>query len=135
METKVVRKVALTQSDCTAMYAPAIDELPELQATPFIATYQRIARDIEANDRVEVIATHDGETVGALVLVLEEDMHVGPCLTVQWAYVLPKHRGRAGICLYREVLAIAKRMKAPYLAYTHRSGHMKYTLTYRRMYG
>lgn len=111
----------------------AADTIPELTwQRSFIDAVKAVAHSIEGNGRIEVIATIKGEIVGGAVLVIDDDMHVGPCLTVQWAYIKPEYRG-AGSKVYRQVLGVAKRLKTAVLAYSHRTADGVYQIQYRRL--
>lgn len=111
----------------------AVGTLPELTwQRGFIDAVKAVAHSIEENERIEVIATLRGEVLGGAVLVIDDDMHVGPCLTVQWAYIKPEYRG-AGSGVYRQVLGVAKRLKTAVLAYSHRTADGVYQIRYRRV--
>lgn len=126
------KRSPLAATRCLPLIGPAIREFPEMQGRPFDEAFVRVARSIEGNERIELIATQYGETIGGMVLVLEDDQHVGPCCSVQWAYV-PAGNPRVGAALYRAALRIAKRARAPYFAYTKRLGTGEYKLTYKRL--
>lgn len=75
----------------------------------------------------------DGKLVACTVLVPDEDMHVGPCLTVMWNYVLPEYRGAIGRKFIRAAFREAVFQGLPIVAYTHRQGVGQYTTIYRRV--
>lgn len=131
-QVEVHKRSPLAATLCLPLIGPAIREFPEMQGRPFDETFVRVARSIEENERVELIATQYGETVGGLVLVLEDDQHVGPCCSVQWAYV-PAGNPRVGATLYRTALRLARRHRVPYLAYTKRVGVGRFSMVYRKL--
>ena len=81
------------------------------------------------------IGMHNGaHTVGGVILGPDEDIHVGPCLSVYAQYVLPEYRNR-GTSLHCMRLAerIAKMLGYKVLAYTHRVKDWRYETIYRRL--
>ena len=111
----------------------AYDECVEMRTQPFMEVYQRVRRHIEAHQRLEITVTLYEEIVGQLILVSEsDDPHVGPCATIQWAYVLPDHR-RCGAELYRMAYRAARKLQHKVLSYTHREAAGVYTHRYRRL--
>lgn len=134
MQLQVRKLPALAASGCLPLVGQGIQQFPEMQTVPFKDAFRRIAGAIEENDRVEITVTLNGRLAAFMVLVLEDDMHVGPCCTVQWAYVQPDHVG-VGAVMYRRAVRIAKSLRVPWLAYTRRTGDGEYRLKYRRLHG
>lgn len=85
-------------------------------------------------DRHEVAAVIDHRVVGGVIVAEDEDIHVGPCVSVFAQYVLPEYRNRGiSLALMREAVRIAKELGANVLAYTHRKGPWRYETIYRRI--
>lgn len=81
------------------------------------------------------IGMHNGDQgVGGILLGPDEDIHVGPCLSVYAQYVLPEYRNR-GISLRCMRLAVRAAIDFGYkvLAYTHRVHDWRYETIYRRL--
>lgn len=93
----------------------------------------RIAESIEENSRWELTVWQGNELLGVAIAMPDDDDHVGICLSVQWRFVLPEHRGLAGIRLQRAIVQLAKEQQFPVIAYTKRTGHARYELKYVRM--
>jgi GNAT superfamily N-acetyltransferase len=114
---------------------PSILEFPELrQSQDYREDVHRIASSLAEFDRTE-IAIYDGETVvGGATVVLDDDQHVGPCLSLQWQYVLPAYRSmHLGRHFVRELLRQAGWAGIKNVSYSHRTGPGKYTITYREV--
>ena len=109
----------------------AWDELPEFRFQPREYAVERISLDMRQHDRLELSVHLDGTPVGFMVLVPDDDPHVGPCLGTQYSYVLPEHRG-VGSLLYRTALKLAREGGFRVLAYTHRISETEYRIKYRR---
>jgi hypothetical protein len=96
----------------------------------------RIIRSTESNERIELIHRVDGVPAAIMILVVDDDPHVGVCLGVQWFYTLPAYRNQTPV---RAMLRIARSVAADQglsiLAYTHRTGPAEYTIRYRRLHG
>lgn len=86
-------------------------------------------------DRFELLAFDGDKLVGAMVLAFDEDeVHVGRCCYVAFAYMLPAYRGgNAGAWFYRTALRITKNCGYPVLAYTHRVRDWEYLVRYIRI--
>ena len=70
---------------------PAVLEFPELrQSEDYREDVHRVVTSLSEFDRFEIVTTIDQRVVGGAVIVLDDDQHVGPCLSLQWAYVLPE---------------------------------------------
>ena len=81
------------------------------------------------------IGMHNGDqAVGGIILGPDEDIHVGPCLSVYAQYVLPEYRNR-GTSL--RCMRLAEQAAITYgytvLAYTHRVRDWRYETIYRRL--
>lgn len=90
--------------------------------------------NLSALDRYEVGVVLDNTPVGGILLVQDDDWHVGRCLAVVSQYVLPEHRhtGVSRACM-RYTVNIAKELQYPTLAYSHRKGPWRYETIYRRI--
>jgi GNAT superfamily N-acetyltransferase len=112
----------------------AWDECIESQGMDKEAWVARTLNLHQAHTRYEIYLYEADAIVGGLTLTVDDDPHVGECLSVLSQYVLPEYRNRgvSGRCL-RECLRIAKDCGAKYLAYTHRKKDWVYTTTYRRI--
>lgn len=120
--------------DMLTLATAAWYELPELQLTSKNAFIQRAEESIFRCPRVEIVYYPRGSDIpiGGCVVVEEEDLHVGRCMSLMWQYVLPAYRsyGLAGQYI-RSVRRLAREEGLPY-AYSHRSGNFQYTVRYRR---
>lgn len=76
----------------------------------------------------------EGRAVGGLVLTYDNDIHVGPCISVVAQYVLPEYRCK-GVSLrcMREAVRIARQFGERVLAYTHRKGDWRYETIYKEL--
>ena len=115
----------------------ALVETPELGwGGTFDEIAARVCLATEQHTRVELVAyNQDGSLVGCAVLAPDEDMQVGPNLSVMWNYVVPDYRGAIGRQFMRLAVRVAKQWGFPVLSYTHRLGLGKYAITYRRLHG
>lgn len=105
-------------------------ECQELQCTSRAETFARITEGIVSNDRWEYRITVNGTTAAIACIVPDDDPHVGPCLSMQWHYVLPEYRClKLGSEALRVLVQLAKEHAVPY-AYTRRTGAGTYTLKY-----
>ncbi len=111
-------------------------EFSELQFTSLQEFKRRVHDSICSIERLEVLATVGGRPAGIAVLAVDEDLHVGLCLSVQWQYVLPEFRN-AGVspAFLRVARDVARKANLPTLAFTHRLGPGVYKTSYRRLYG
>ena len=93
-----------------------------------------IHQSICENQRHEIVVWDDSGThLGTAIVVQEDDMHVGHCLSVQWRFVHPEHRGVAGSALQRRVIALARELDISVIAYTKCIGLARYELRYNRV--
>jgi GNAT superfamily N-acetyltransferase len=106
----------------------------ELQQTSAKQYQDRLAEQVFGVDRWEMIAWLDDEIVGCAIIMLEEDIHVGPCVSVVHQFVSPCARNRG---FARLVIKTAKRIAQAYrigtIAYAHRLGPWRYVTTYRNV--
>lgn len=94
---------------------------------------QAILNSIEMDDRWE-LSVWDGPTLlGVAIAKEDQDDHVGPCLSVQWRFVLPEAEGLAGRKLQRGLVRLARGLGFKVLAYTKRTGNARYELKYLRL--
>lgn len=110
-------------------------EFPELrQNQDYREDVLRIASSLAEFDRTEIVY-YDGETiVGGATVVIDDDQHVGPCLSLQWQYILPDYRKRGlGRHFVRELLRQAGWAGIRNVCWTHRVGVGRYTVTYREV--
>ena len=116
--------------------AAVTQELPEYSWTSPEVSCERILKSVLANERVELVYKDNDLPAACAVLVAEEDDHVGPCLTVQWMYVMPAYR-RSGLAdgLLQTAEMLALQLGLPAIAYTRRIGDVQYENTYRRLHG
>ena len=94
---------------------------------------RRITGQIEELNRIELLAVIDGVLVGYACAAVEEDMHVGLCLSLQWQYVVPEHRGKIGGEFLRWLVRVGRDMGFRYVAYSHRVSARHYAIKYRRV--
>lgn len=93
-----------------------------------------IVSDISEQHRFEIQAhCPKGFLVGAIVAVVEDDQHVGPCLSAMWNYVVEEHRGPIGSLMFREFVWLARTLGTPTVAYSHRISEGVYQIKYRRI--
>ena len=81
------------------------------------------------------IGMHNGDqAVGGVIIGPDEDIHVGPCLSVYAQYVLPEYRNRGtSMRCMRMAERAAIHFGYKVLAYTHRVGDWRYETIYRRL--
>lgn len=117
------------------LFTRAWDECEELQVTTKNVWVGRALLALQDLDRYEVIMLGERSEIGGLVLAVDPwDVHVGPCVSVFANYVLPEHRGtQVGAACMRAAIRIAKQIRMPVLAYTHRKGPWRYETIYRRI--
>lgn len=94
---------------------------------------ERMLECTESCDRVEFIAVDNNRVVGCTVCAADDDIHVGPALSVMWNYVLPEYRGAVGRKFMKWAFRQAREWQLPVIAYTHRQGVGQYTTTYRQV--
>ena len=114
----------------------AWSECSELQTTS-LQDFRRRAHDSVCSlERLEVVAFVGGRAAGIAVLAVDDDLHVGECLSVQWQYVLPEFRN-LGVspAFLRVAKNLARQLNLPVIAFTHRLGPGVYKTSYRRVYG
>jgi len=114
----------------------AWSECSELQTTS-LQDFRRRAHDSVCSlERLEVVAFVGSRAAGIAVLAVDDDLHVGECLSVQWQYVLPEFRN-LGVspAFLRVAKNLARQLNLPVIAFTHRLGPGVYKTSYRRVYG
>lgn len=117
------------------LFYRAWDECLELQVVDREAWVASALNRLTLFDWRYEIGMHTGkQTVGGIVLAPDDDIHVGPCLSVFAQYVMPEYRNR-GISLRCMRLAERAAGELGYnmLAYTHRLGDWRYETIYRRL--
>ena len=122
---------AVSMANMLAMVADA----PELtwQRTAYEAASD-IAASIECLERVELLVYRGGTLAGVAIVCVDEDMHVGRCLAVQWRFVFPEHRHSSVIMeLHRAVVDLTRKVGVGVLAFTQRTGLGRYQLIYKRL--
>ena len=135
--TWVAHQLLPGDSTCaTALASAAWSELPELQYQPCEGFLRGFTEAHEDSERVEFLAYNGPLLVGGGILVLEHDVHVGPCLSLAWQYVLPEYR-HIGVVrrLHKVLVQSAKALNIPSIAYSHRIGTGEYITKYRRIHG
>ncbi len=116
------------------LFTTAWAECVELQCQDKAEWTSRTLHVLSSFDRYEVAAVVDGAVIGGVVVAVDEDIHVGPCVSVFAQYVLPEYRNRgASLACMRESVRLAKELGASVLAYTHRIGPWRYETIYRRI--
>lgn len=123
------------QASTSVLALPAVLEFPELrQSKDYRDDVHRVVSSLSEFDRTEILCIDGTTVVGGAVIVLDDDQHVGPCLSLQWQYVLPAYRSKQlGRLFVRELLRQAGWAGIKNVCYTHRKGVGKYTLTYREV--
>lgn len=110
-------------------------ELPEFNETCTLEQVTaRMLATIEPMSRTEILAVIDGQLVGFACVVEDDDIHVGRCLTLQWQYVVPEHRGRIGAEFLRWLARFARCQGFQFIAYSHRVNSRHYAIKYRRIH-
>lgn len=135
MKTHVLSGCAGVQAATAVLALPAVLEFPELrQSKDYRDDVHRVVSSLSEHDRTEIVCIDDGIVVGGAVIVLDDDQHVGPCLSLQWQYVLPAYRSKQlGRIFVRELLRQAGWAGIRNVCYTHRKGKGKYTVTYQEV--
>jgi GNAT superfamily N-acetyltransferase len=135
MRTLILNGSAGERAHTAVLAVPAVLEFPELrQSQDYRDDVHRVVSSLSEFDRVEIVCIDDGKVIGGAVIVLDDDQHVGHCLSLQWQYVLPEYRcKRIGHLFVRELLRQAGWAGIKNVCYTHRVGVGKYTLTYREV--
>lgn len=111
--------------------AETYKEFPEVQCTSYPNAYRRTLEATTENGRLEYVQWVGSEIAAVAVVVHEEDIHVGECLSVQWMYVRKEYRGKISLIpLIRDVRERARALGVPY-AYTQRTGLGTYIVKYR----
>jgi hypothetical protein len=93
----------------------------------------RMLAATESISRTELLAVVGGQLIGFACIVEDDDMHVGRCLSLQWQYVVPEHRGRIGGEFLRWLARFARAKGFQFIAYSHRVSKRHYAIKYRRV--
>ena len=135
MKILLLNGSAGVQAATAVLALPAVLEFPELrQSEDYRDDVHRVVSSLSEHDRFEIVATCDDKVVGGAVIVVDDDQHVGVCLSLQWQYVLPEYRSKQlGRYFIRQLLRQAGWAGIKNVCYTHRTGLGKYTLTYREV--
>lgn len=107
-------------------FRQAWHELPLLQVLPLDTAEANAVRNLEGVEYFEVVARcNNTGRIGAYAAVtLEEDIHVGKCLSIAWCWVNPKANGANGFVrkLHQQVRQYATDLGVPY-CYTKTVGY------------
>jgi GNAT superfamily N-acetyltransferase len=124
-------KAGDSDTDPQGLFRLAYAEFPELRMQPFSIWYLKWERGMHQVDRYLVKVRCGELIVGMAAVVLDDDPHVGLCLTLHSQYVLPAYRNKfvAGRVL-REVRRLAKVHRLGVIAYSHRVRDWTYELRY-----
>mgnify|MGYP007095038554 CR=1 FL=1 len=115
------------------MYHAAWLEYPELRHTSLSDFFERACMSVMGMRRLSVDIWYGRMLVGHLIAAVDDDLHIGPCLTVVWAYVLPQHRGKVPN-LHRQLRSPSKAMQLS-MSWSHRRGPNQYGIRYWRNHG
>lgn len=88
------------------------------------------AADLKARNMWEYSVREGDECVGSILAVIENDQHVGLCMSVQWA--LTK---KPGVLVdgYRKLYKLAKKLGIPFICYTKEIAPYTYTMRYKKV--
>lgn len=121
--------------DAPLLLRQAWAEFPELRYTSEQEFRHRVRASIRELDRWELLVLAEGVPVAIAVLALDDDLHVGPCVTVQWQYILPDYRGLGITKTFMRVARnVTRQLGLTVLAFSHRLGDGQYKISYRRVY-
>lgn len=110
-------------------------ELPEFSAGGSLEEVRiRMLEATEQLDRCELLAMHGAQVIGFACIVEDDDMHAGRCLSLQWQYVVPEHRGKVGALFLRQLVKLGKSLGFKLVAYSHRVSQHHYAIKYRRIH-
>lgn len=116
------------------MFLRSWDECIELQQQPKVLWLERTVAVMASISRWEITAHAGSAVVGAIIVGHDDDVHVGPCLSVFAQYVLPEFRLQgASQRMMSTAVRIARQSGANTFAYTHRLGPWRYETIYRRL--
>lgn len=120
-------------TEVASLFAPAYAEFAEFHTRSYAEFHAATKEGIEDNPRLEVLKYAGDRLVGFAVIALDDDAHVGLCVSVQWQYALPEYRDST---LLKQTLrtaeALAEASAAPSISYSHRIGAGEYRIKYRR---
>lgn len=133
MRTEIRLCAAGDRSVLAVLALPSALEFKELrQSTDYREDILRIAGSLAEFDRTEIVYYDGDKVVGGATIVLDDDQHVGVCLSLQWQYVLPAYRGKnLGAKFIRELKRQAQWAGIGNICYTHRTGIGRYEVVYR----
>lgn len=132
-DLKIVQLEAGDPSLVPYLAGLAWKECEELQVRPQSAWTEHITSLAESAPRYELGYVVDGQAVAGMVLVPDNDVHVGPCLTVLTQYVRKEYRStRMCLGMMRQAVRIAREAGFTCLAWSHRVGPWRYEIIYRR---
>lgn len=133
MRIVILNGCAGKQASTSVLALPAVLEFPELrQSKDYRDDVHRVVSSLSEFDRTEILCIDGTTVVGGAVIVLDDDQHVGACLTLQWQYVLPAYRSKTlGAKFIRELKRQAQWAGIRNICYTHRTGIGRYTVVYR----
>jgi hypothetical protein len=113
-----------------AVYA----ELPEFREGGSLEQVtERMLAATEDAYRYELLVVDNGRLIGFACVLVDDDMHVGRCLTLQWQYVVQEHRGKIGGEFLRWLVKTGRKLGFQFVAYSHRVNHRHYAIKYRRL--
>lgn len=131
---RVTKKASGEAVQGTELFVRAWNECVELQCTPELQWCSTVLAELSELDRYEVCIFVGDAPVGGIILVHDEDWHVGTCLTVAFQYVLPEFRNTGvSIACMRFAKRLARELGYKALAYSHRKGPWRYEIIYRRI--
>ena len=111
----------------------AHSELQDFGTQGVIEFLMRVKKHLSASESLMLKAYVGTELVGVCSVQFEDDVHVGPCCSVHWQYIMPEYRGRIGVHFMRWVFSTAKRLRVPFVAYVKRMSDTQHVVTYRRV--
>ena len=108
-------------------------ESQDFNSQPISEFIPRVHQHLTRYDSLNLEARVGSELVGVCSVLVEDDVHVGECLSVQWQYILPQYRGVVGIHMMRWVFSVANRLRVQFVAYTQRKSDFEHVVKYKRM--
>lgn len=127
--TRELHLAAGEPTQAASMFRHAWGERPEFHTRSYEEALQQFKDSIECNDRIELLSES-----GGAVIVAEVDPHVGPCMSVQYAYIKPAARSPGNFRLILKYLTKYARERAiPVVAYTGREREGRFFVQYKRL--
>lgn len=104
----------------------------DLQVTSKGETFNRVRESIESVERMELLYSRNGhEVLAAAILVIEEDMHVGNCVSLMWQYSKSNEQHPEFLrYVFKYLKETAKMYGYPY-AYSKRLSGDTYVIKYK----